>query len=172
MTKQQIKEMVAKGIEERDKLVQDEIEYKRSMASKKPKIINIRRNDVYKRRINNVKHGTFNNYQMLKEMEMKEKEILNRLKDTFDTVAREQDKVKSLQGYGKKRANIKHAQSVIADYINSPVGANTTKAKINESFNLRIKQFEGINKNSANSEKNESSKNIDMHRDQPQGDQS
>lgn len=71
-----IKEMVQKGIEERDKLIDLDIEEKQKNAKKEPKVQKIERKDTYKQKINHVKAQAFANYQVMKDMEQREKELL------------------------------------------------------------------------------------------------
>lgn len=60
----------------------------------------------------------------MQEMERKEREILDRLRDTFKSVEEQESRVRSLEGYGR-RANVKHARSVVAEYISSPTGSGS-----------------------------------------------
>ena len=56
-------------------------------------------------------------------MEKKEREILDRLKDTFRSVEEQESKIKTLQRNGKRR-NMKETKSVVAQYISSPTKNN------------------------------------------------
>jgi len=53
-------------------------------------------------------------------MEEKERELLDRLKITSKSVEDQENKVRSLQGAGKK-SKPKHAQSIVKKYISSPI---------------------------------------------------
>lgn len=90
--------------------------------------------------------------------------LIERLKGTFEQVAKEQDKIKVLQGHGKK-ADIKNAKSVIANYIQinlqNPASSENANAYHSDASRSHKKSI-------SNSPKSGRSHN-ETHNDQGQG---
>jgi len=102
----------------------------------------------YQSKINNLKKTALHNYSNLDMMEKQEREMLDRLKSTFKSVEEQENKIRSLQGFGKK-TNIRQAKSIIADYINSPINSSNASPSHNAAFVSQINSNKATFKKSA-----------------------
>jgi hypothetical protein len=79
------------------------------------------------------------NYENIKQMEEKERDLLDRLRTTIQSVEEFESKVRVLEG-GRRKAKIKQAKSIVAGYIHSPLNSIAGNSNCHRQFEKQIKK--------------------------------